>query len=382
MKDPFLIESTLGNFKEQFDQRVPRVLGYPCNQDFQYPEIIDFLKYHINNVGSTFDSQIPYPLNTHSLEAEVIEYLLELYGSTGLDAHRGYITTGGTEGNFYGMYLGREHFSKNCLFVFSKSVHYSIYKAANILDVEYRLADIDIFGEIDYNDFDNIVRNTNKNIVVVANVGSTMTGAMDHVDKLIKILDKHGKNYYIHCDAALSGMMIPFLEKTIAPALPCFKKNVYSIAISGHKFLGSPIPCGVVLADRECMDKVTSNIDYIHSNDYTITGSRSGLSPLILWLALKKKDWNEQAKDVHHCIDLARYMQAELNLIIDGRRAFIANEYSNTVVFPKPSKDLIDKWFLATQDEWAHCVIMPSVSKDIIDCFLDDIRAEQMRDEK
>jgi histidine decarboxylase len=377
MKDIDSIEPVLSKLKEECETRIPQVLGYPCNQDFQYPEIIDFLKYHINNVGSSFDAEIPYPLNCHDLERECLEYLLKLYGSPGLDEHRGYITTGGTEGNLYGMFLGREHFNNNCLFVFSKSVHYSIYKVANILNVEYRLADIDIFGEIDYNHFDRIVGNTNKNIVVVANIGSTMTGAIDHVDKLIKILDKHGRDYYVHCDAALSGMMIPFIENTIAPALPCFKKNIYSIAISVHKFLGSPIPAGIVLADRNCMDKITKGIDYIHSNDYTITGSRSGLAPLILWLALKKKDWNEHAKDVRYCIDQARYMQSQLNEIIDGRKAFIANEYSNTVVFPEPSKKLVDKWFLATQDGRAHSVIMPSVSKETIDLFLKDMRNDR-----
>jgi histidine decarboxylase len=374
------IKQMLDKLKSQYEDRAPRVLGYPCNQDFQYPELADFLNYHVNNVGSSFSAEIPYPLNSHELEQEVIEQMVKLYDAPGLDTHRGYITTGGTEGNMYGMYLGREHFDGNCTFVFSKSVHYSIFKAAKMLDVDYRLIDIDIFGEIDYNHFERVVKDINSPVVIVANIGSTMTGGIDHVDKLIKTVEKLGIDYYIHCDAALNGFMIPFIDRTSTPCLPSFSKNIYSIAMSVHKFIGSPFPCGVVLADKKCMNKVSNNIAYIHSDDYTITGSRSGLSPIILWLALNKISWEDYSKKVHDCLENSRFLCEEINKIVDGRRAFIANSYSNTVVFPEPSQQLVNKWFIATQDKWAHCVIMPSVEKESLEEFIREYKHDyQMR---
>jgi histidine decarboxylase len=370
------IDAALNDLKSQYETRAPQVLGYPCNQDFAYPEILDLLKYHINNVGSSFDSEIPYPLNSHELEREVVEKLITLYDSPGLDCHRGYVTTGGTEGNLYGMYLGREHFDGNCTFVFSKSVHYSIFKAAKILDVDYRLIDIDIFGEIDYNHFERVVKDINSPVVIVANIGSTMTGGIDHVDKLIKAAERLEIDYYIHCDAALNGFMIPFIDKSVTPCLPSFSKNVYSIAMSGHKFIGSPFPCGAVLADKRCMDKVSSNIPYIHSNDYTITGSRGGLSAIILWLSMNKYSWDEMSERVRSCLDLSRYLCTELNEFVQGKKAFIANSYSNTVVFPTPSKAVVNRWFLATQDEMAHVVVMPNVNRKQLEDFIEDYKKD------
>ena len=73
MKSQNEIEQQLSDLRNQYETRSPKVLGYPCNQDFQYPEVLEFLKYHINNVGSTFGPEIPYPLNSHELEREVIE---------------------------------------------------------------------------------------------------------------------------------------------------------------------------------------------------------------------------------------------------------------------------------------------------------------------
>ena len=44
----------------------------------------------------------------------------------------------------------------------------------------------------------------------------------------------------VHCDGALFAMMMPFVE--YAPEMS-FRKPVDSIAVSGHKMLGCPMPC-------------------------------------------------------------------------------------------------------------------------------------------
>ena len=64
-------------------------------------------------------------------------------------------------------------------------------------------------------------------------------GAIDDLDRVIEILYESGyteERFYIHCDGALFGMMIPFIKE--AP-LVTFKKPIGSVSVSGHKFMVS-----------------------------------------------------------------------------------------------------------------------------------------------
>ena len=64
--------------------------------------------------------------------------------------------------------------------------------------------------------------------------------------KLAQALTQHvpWRRFYIHCDGALFGMMMPFIKQ--APMVT-FKKPIGSVSVSGHKFMGAPVPCGVVI---------------------------------------------------------------------------------------------------------------------------------------
>lgn len=54
------------------------------------------------------------------------------------------------------------------------------------------------------------------------------------------------------------------------------------------------------------------------------------------------------------------------------------NNYSITVIFPRPSDFLIKKWALATENEISHVIVMPHVTKKLLLEFLDDY----MKDKK
>ena len=51
------------------------------------------------------------------------------------------------------------------------------------------------------------------NILDIA--GTTVKGAVDDLDLVIKTLEESGfqDRFYIHCDGALFGLMIPFVKK-------------------------------------------------------------------------------------------------------------------------------------------------------------------------
>ena len=98
----------------KFEDIGQRQVGYPSNQLFDYSALLPFLSYTANNVGDPFhDSN--FRSNTHEMEREVIERFADMMH---LDQEQawGYITSGGTEGNMYGLYMGRELFPNGVVY--------------------------------------------------------------------------------------------------------------------------------------------------------------------------------------------------------------------------------------------------------------------------
>ena len=58
----------LREFLAEVEQLATTFVGYPCSQDYDYPELRPFLRYALNNVGDPFGESI-YRENTFSLRA-------------------------------------------------------------------------------------------------------------------------------------------------------------------------------------------------------------------------------------------------------------------------------------------------------------------------
>jgi histidine decarboxylase len=116
--------------------------------------------------------------------------------------------------------------------------------------------------------------------------------------------------FYIHCDAALSGTMLPFL--TGAPTIS-FTRPISSVSVSGHKFLGCPLPCGVVIT-RATLVKPPATADggYSGARDATITCSRSGHTSLFLWYALMQEGHEGLRADAERCVRNAQLLEGML----------------------------------------------------------------------
>ena len=194
----------------------------------------------MNNIGDPFHETI-FRANTHEIEREVI---VQFAGLTRLDPDDawGYVTSGGTEGNMYGLYLARELFP-NAMFYFSEDTHYSVLKNVRVLNARYIMIKRQENGEIDYQDLYDMVRvHRDLPAVIMANIGTTMHGATDDLNRIKGILqDLAVTQSYIHADAALSGLILPFVPE---PQPFGFDVGIDSISISGHKLLGAPLPCG------------------------------------------------------------------------------------------------------------------------------------------
>jgi len=341
-------------------------MGYPVSKDFDYEALMPFLQYPMNNLGDPFVPST-YAVGSRDMEKEVVQFFAELFRAPA-DDWWGYVTNGGSEGNLYGLYLARELHPKGMVY-YSEATHYSVQKNLHLLNMPNIVISTQDNGEIDYDDLENTIRmNRHMPVIVMANIGTTMTEARDDIGKIKLILKKLAiKHYYIHADGALSGSYSALIEPR--PAFD-FADGADSIAISGHKFIGSPMPCGVVVAKKSNRDRIARSVAYIGSIDTTISGSRNGHSPLFLWYTIKKLGIEGLKARARHCLQTAAYAEFKLNEI--GIQAW-RNGNAITVNFPEPELKIRQKWQLAAEGGWSHIICMPNVSQLQIDEFLADI---------
>jgi histidine decarboxylase len=286
----------LGAYDRHLQQRSSVHLGYPYNLVYDHSELYDFMKYSINNLGDPF---IPsnYGVHSRQFECAVIDFFANLWKMKE-DSYWGYVTTSGTEGNLHGILLARETFPDGILYT-SQESHYSIFKAARYYRMDCRSIPTLPMGEINYDMLaEEIDRNREHPVILNVNIGTTVKGAVDNLDRIIdmlKMLDIPRDRFYIHCDGALFALMMPFIDN--APEIS-FRKPIDSIAVSGHKMLGCPMPCGVALCRKEHVENVEMHIDYLNSVDTTIMGSRNGQAALYMWYSLRKKGLGGIKRDV------------------------------------------------------------------------------------
>jgi histidine decarboxylase len=360
----------LDQFLERLVQAASREVGYPVAFDFDYSALAPFLAYSLNNAGDPF-MPMTYLLNSHDFEREVVSFFAQLARAPG-DQWWGYVNNGGTEGNLYGLYLAREALPEGIVY-FSQDSHYSVGKNLHFLNMRHIMIRSQPNGEIDYEDLRETLR-IRRDVppIIFANVGTTMKEARDDIRRIHTILDDLAiENRYIHCDAALCGGYAAFLDP---PPAWDFEDGADSIAISGHKFLGSPIPCGIVLARRAHVDRIGHSVAYIGSIDTTISGSRNGFTPLVLWYAIRSLGQEGMKDRIDHSLSTAAYAVDQFRRAgIDAWR----NPQALTVVFPEPSEEVRDKWQLASNNGFSHLICMPHVRRKQIDELIHDIsRAE------
>ncbi|XP_047179434.1 serine decarboxylase 1-like [Vigna umbellata] len=373
--------SVLAKYKRTLTERTKYHLGYPYNLDFDYEALSQLQHFSINNLGDPF-IESNYGVHSRQFEVGVLDWFARLW-ELEKDEYWGYITNCGTEGNLHGILVGREVFPDGILYA-SQESHYSVFKAARMYRMECVKIDTLCSGEIDCDDFKaKLLCHTDKPAIVNVNIGTTVKGAVDDLDLVIKKLEEAGfshDRFYIHCDGALFGLMIPFVKR--APKVS-FKKPIGSVSVSGHKFVGCPMPCGVQITRSEHMKALSRNVEYLSSRDATIMGSRNGHAPIFLWYNLNMKGYRGFQKEVQKCLRNAHYFKGRL---VDAGIGAMLNELSSTVVFERPhDEEFVHRWQLACQGNIAHVVVMPNVTIEKLDDFLNELvqkRQEWFRDGK
>ncbi|MBW4718645.1 hypothetical protein [Saccharothrix obliqua] len=248
-------------------------------------------------------------------------------------------------------------------------------------------------------------------VLLILNVGTTFKGGYDDVEEICHRLDpvfrrygmhdrpvkygsKDGKDlvdrrrgYWLHVDGALGASYLPYLEKAVelgkfdppdGESVPRLrfayrgvKTHVSSIVCSGHKYLGSPVPCGIYLTKVGNQMSPPDNPEYIGSPDTTFGGSRSALAPIILWNALARRSLDDHVAAVVRTQEMARYAVERLGRVREKIPRFVVRRgpLAFSVVFSLPAEHVVRKFSLATMPSirMAHLFTMPHVDRELID---------------
>ncbi len=365
-------------------------LGYPGNNDIRLEEFYRWYTGNnlesmiINNAGDPFEEG-DHTLSSLDFEREVIQYFAPKYGFDGNDLW-GIVTMSGTDGNNHGIYFGVNYLKRKTgkmpVVYFSDEAHYSNYRLCDLQHLEVRLVKSDSMGRMVPDSLEKVLDPTRPCLIVYA-MGSTFKGAIDDQKALDDVLARHeGMAVYRHVDAALFGGYLPFTE--YKDLVDRRKTGFDSISVSGHKFFGIDSPCGLFITTRDVYDnQSTYDISYLNANMRMINCSRSGIEPLKFWWLMKTvgdEGWTEQAARI---FENTRYLKSELKRI---GWPYWNNEYSNTVIFRRPSAKVVRKYNLACGEDAAfggklsHVVVMQHVTKDSIDRLIADLRDETISD--
>ena len=408
----------------------------------------------LNNVGDPFKDSETSRMEVKKHERKLIAILEKYYGLQKNEA-RGYVTTGGTEGNFASLWWSKRYLINNALehlikiddaiklqvrqeqelrvalakipmnnyqvratqlqkiidiegkisidkntvqqlltptvFYTKNHTHYSIPKIAEILRLNIKPIGSNPDGSMDLDNFKKELllhrgAHPDSAVIVIANIGTTVTGAIDNVPGIKKILDETRPKvtYTIHLDGALTGFVMPIL-KPFGDIPDYFASlGVNTLAVSAHKYPGLSQPCGIVLARKQFFEKAFEkserSIDYVGNIlDVTITGSRSGLNVLMFYHALcaigLDKNTDKLKKMVEENLANAKYLYEQLVKIFGSQRVFYPHHFN--VIFPKPSIELAKKYQLMLTGDRANICVLTNVTRELIDQFIVELKLDK-----
>jgi tyrosine decarboxylase / aspartate 1-decarboxylase len=251
-----------------------------------------------NHIGChTLGESEPFFKGTQELEKEVIELLSVDLLKAAPQTCDGYIAAGGTEANLQAAWIYRNYFIRQygamqneIALLGSEDTHYSIAKAANVLNLQWYKAPVnDDTREIITEQLTNLIHKAKaegiKYFIVISNMATTMFGSIDNPDAYASVLEANGMQYKIHADGAFGGFIVPVshTESNVNFANP----HISSVTLDAHKLLQAPYGTGIFLARKGLMEYVyTKEAEYVNGMDITLCGSRSGANAIAVWMIL------------------------------------------------------------------------------------------------
>ncbi|NHJ85285.1 MAG: tyrosine decarboxylase MfnA [Asgard group archaeon] len=323
--------------------------------------------------------------STVKMEKEVLEDLADLLHAP--SGWFGTITSGGSESNLIGCWIGRNWGRKtkgikNGNIVFPKSAHVSFEKAADLLGLEPRWVDLTENQQVNTDSVHEAMDEQTVSIVGIA--GTTGTGVCDDIKALSDLAVDN--NVFLHVDAAHGGTILPFLGE-LGYKQPTFDfqlEGVNSITIDTHKILGSLIPGGsIIVRSLDMASVISKNISYLSDSktkQITVTGTRPGNAVIASWVLLKKQGKPYLLKRIKESLQNTKYFVEQLKTIPEITLAFEPTiniiGFTNSVFSNEQFVAKLHErgWHLSIYNNWTRVVVMPHVTREAIDKFINDVK--------
>jgi tyrosine decarboxylase/aspartate 1-decarboxylase len=310
------------------------------------------------------------------LEQDVIRKLANLLNAKN---SVGFVVSGGTEANLLALWAARNSSNvSNPEVVVPESAHFSFDKVCNLLKLKPVRANLDRSYRVIPESVEACI--TERTVAIVGTAGTAELGVVDPIGKLSEIAVAHG--IPLHVDAALGGLMIPFLEPYVQEALAFdFRlEGVKSITVDPHKMGMSTIPAGGILfRDPASLACIKTETPYLtESPQYTFVGTRSGASAAATWAVFESLGHEGLRRTVKQCITLTRFLSKEiealgLSLVTEATLNIVAFRSANS----KKTVENIRKkgWFSSyvPRLDCVRIVVMPHLRRKHAQTFLADL---------
>lgn len=363
----------LKNYKKMdMTHKSGRILGSMCTcpHEVGVKAYITFLESNLGDPGLF--------KGTTAMEKEVVAMLGELLGKRDIYGH---IITGGTEANIMAMRAARNIFkTKDPEIIIPKSAHFSFKKAADLLCLKIREAELDENYCADIKSVKSLI--SDKTIAIVGIAGTTELGKIDPIEELSNICQE--REIYLHVDAAFGGFSIPFL-KQIGYDLPEFGFNlpgVSSITIDPHKMGMAPIPTGGILfREKKSLEAMSIETPYLtEKRQSTIVGTRSGASTAATWALLKYLGRDGYQKIAGKCMEITDLLacgveKAGFNLVTQPQLNIVAFTCEKLSVWEIADRLEEKGWAVSVSSypQAVRIIVMPHVKKEHIKSFIEDL---------
>ncbi|GIH03405.1 hypothetical protein Rhe02_14720 [Rhizocola hellebori] len=340
-------------------------IAFPGATDITFSQLSHLMTQVLfNNIGSPYDHGHGRN-HTKTVEQQVVNIVGDLFRAPA--SRWGYVTSGSTEGTEHALLDARKRFPAAVIYT-SAAAHYKIVELADKLMMPLVVLNTDAGGAMDVADLlGELAQRRDRPAVIVATAGTTMTEAVDDVPAIAAACEKLAiTRRRIHVDGALSGL--PLVLEPIAgvPRIDFTVHGVTSIVVSGHKFLSTQTPCGVLVYRDPPHAATVAPVSYTGTASVTILGSRSGHTPLLLYAALAGLGIEAHRKRVRACRAMAAYAASQLRGVgVDAMR----HPHAFTVYFPPLPPTMAAEWVQPTDDQHGHLICMPQVTTTQIDAF-------------
>lgn len=226
---------------------------------------------------------------TSAMEKEAVAEIAGMFGWTNFLGH---LCGGGTMANLEALWVGGQlHPGKKILA--SEQAHYTHGRISGVLQLPFESVPTDALGRMD---MDALAKRLERGDVgtIVATMGTTATGSVDPLPKILELREKHG--FRIHADAAYGGYFV-LAENLSGEAKQGFARigEADSIVIDPHKHGLQPYGCGCVLFRDPGVGRLykhDSPYTYfssaeLHLGEISLECSRPGASAAALWATQK-----------------------------------------------------------------------------------------------